>query len=261
MLSNHKEHCPEFLHRVRLIMRWRFHNIRIVLHRPVLLTTALRRCIWADLSAEEKVAVGKCRSAACTAIEEISRDCMPDLISGWNAVWLCFQACMVPLVSLFSDASIPAEVEGWQTSIETALDFFSRVGDWSIAAKRSGDAVSRIYTAYKAHAVSLPHQTTASALRPSEQGLSMQNTYSQLDDSQLPLDPNSVPYDYNTSVPSWPSVDTNDPNFLNYFWDNMMWDKNLPDVNDAPHGSSNDYDFSGTAQDSGMGGAYWMRGN
>jgi hypothetical protein len=263
VLSNHKEHCPEFLHRARLIMKWRFHNIRIVLHRPVLLTTALRRCTWADLSAEEKVAVGKCRSVACITIEEISRDCMPDLISGWNAVWLCFQACMVPLVSLFSDASVPAEVESWQSSIETALDFFSRVADWSIAAKRSGDAVSRIYTAYKAHAASLPQHALAPALRTTPQhGFSMQNAYSHLPvGSQLSLDPDAIPFDYNASVPRWPSVDTNDPNFLNYFWDNMMWDKNLPDVNGAPHGSGNEYDFAGSAQDAGAGGAYWTHGN
>lgn len=156
ILSNQEEPCPEFLHRVRLIMKWRFQNIRIVLHRPVLLTTALRRCTWATLTAEEKTAVEKCRTVASTTIEEISRDCMPDLISGWNAVWFCFQACMVPLVSLFSDASQPEEVEKWKASIETALDFFDRVRDWSIAAKRSADAVARLYAAYKTQKTTPP---------------------------------------------------------------------------------------------------------
>jgi hypothetical protein len=261
ILSNHEEPCPEFLHRVRFIMKWRFHNIRIVLHRPVLLTTALRRCAWADLSAEEKVAVGKCRSIACTTIEEISRDCMPDLISGWNAVWLCFQACMVPLVSLFSDASIPEEVESWKISIETALKFFSRVGDWSIAAKRSGDAVSRIYTAYKAHTAAPLQHSIAPTPQHSQHSYPLQNTYPQFNVPQLSLDPNAIPFDFNTAMPGWPSIDSNNPTFLNYFWDDMMWDTNLPDMHDASHGPINEYDFAGAAQDSGMGRAYWTHGN
>jgi hypothetical protein len=134
-------------------MKWRFQNIRIILHRPYLLTTALRGCAWSNMSAEEKVAVGKCRILAMKTIEDMSQECMPDLLSGWNAVWFCFQACMVPLVSLFSDASMPEEVHKWQASVETALHFFEAARDYSIAAKRSADAVSKLYQAYKAYAV------------------------------------------------------------------------------------------------------------
>lgn len=263
ILSNQEEPCPEFLHRVRLIMKWRFQNIRIVLHRPVLLTTALRRCTWATLTAEEKTAVEKCRTVASTTIEEISRDCMPDLISGWNAVWFCFQACMVPLVSLFSDASQPEEVEKWKASIETALDFFDRVRDWSIAAKRSADAVARLYAAYKTQKTTPPQPsippTPQMQQQQQQQPYAMMGNYPHLNDLNPDLDPSQNPFGYNVAtMQNWPNANMNE---MNYFWDDMMWDTNLPDMQDAPYGMSNGYDFTGAAQDSGMSGAYWMHGN
>lgn len=267
ILSNQEEPCPEFLQRVRFIMKWRFHNIRIVLHRPVLLTTALRRCDWASLTADEKIAVEKCRTMASITIEEISRDCMPDLISGWNAVWFCFQACMVPLVSLFSDASQPEEVEKWKASIETALAFFDRVRDWSIAAKRSADAVSRLYAAYKAQKTTPPQPSIASTPQMQQQQQQQQtyaipDNYSQFNVLNPNLDPSQNAFDYNAeTMQNWANTNVNDPNYLNYFWDDMMWDTNLPDIQDVPYGMNNDYDFTGAAQDSGMGGAYWMHGN
>lgn len=263
-MSNPEEPCPEFLQRVRFIMKWRFHNIRIVLHRPVILTTALRRCTWSSLTADEKVAVEKCRAMASITIEEISRDCMPDLISGWNAVWFCFQACMIPLVSLFSDASQPEEVEKWKASIETALAFFDRARDWSIAAKRSADAVSRLYTAYKTQKTT-PQQPSVPPtphMQQQRQAYPMMENYAQFNVLDPHLDPNQTPFDYNTApMQNWPNANMNDPNYLNYFWDDMMWDTNLPDIQDVPHGMSNDYDFTGAAHDSGMDGAYWMHGN
>jgi hypothetical protein len=264
ILSNHEEPCPDFLHRVRFIMKWRFHNIRIVLHRPVLLTTALRRCTWANLTAEEKIAVEKCRTVASTTIAEISRNCMPDLISGWNAVWFCFQACMVPLVSLFSDASQPDEVEKWKASIETALAFFDRARDWSIAAKRSADAVARLYAAYKTHTMTtsqLPSIPPTPQMQQ-QQAYAMPNNTQYLNMLNPNLEPSQNPFEYNPAMQqNWPNANMNDPNYLNYFWDDMMWDTNLPDMQDAPYGMSNDYDFTGAAQDSGMGGAYWLHGN
>lgn len=257
ILSNYDEQCPEFLHRARCVMRWRWHNIRIVLHRPMLLTTALRRCSWANLTAEEKIAVEKCRTAASTTIDELNRDCMSDLISGWNAVWFCFQACMVPLVSLFSDASQPEEVEKWKASIETALTFFDRIKDWSIAAKRSADAVSRLYAAYKAQKTTSPQPS----IPPTPQML-QQQAYTVSNNFYNNFETNQQPFDFNAAgLQDWPNASMNDPNYLNYFWDDMMWDTNLPDMQDTPFGMSNVYDFTGAAQDSGMDGAYWMHGN
>lgn len=265
ILSNPEEPCPEFLRRVRLVMKWRFQNIRIVLHRPILLTTALRGSTWASLSAEEKVAVGKCRLIAQKTIEEISQECMPDLISGWNAVWFCFQACMVPLVSLFSDSSVPEDIEKWKTSVEISLQFFESVKDWSIAAKRSGDAVRRLYAAYKTNTSTL---SKSQAGGPAQTGQFQSHTHFAVPGTANPptmLNTHAAygqgpgSFHYNPATPTW--ANANDPTILNNFWDDMMWDTNLPDMLETPFGLGNDYEYGGTAQDSGSGGACWMHGN
>ncbi|XP_014554168.1 hypothetical protein COCVIDRAFT_18024 [Bipolaris victoriae FI3] len=275
ILSNTSEPCPEFLRRVRLVMKWRLQNIRIILHRPFLLAAALRRAPWAALSTEEKVAVRKCRQIACQTIEDMSQECMPDLISCWNAVWFCFQACMVPLVSLFSDASMPDETEKWKASIETALAFFGQAKDWSIAAKRSCDVVTRLYAAYKTHASTVSHQpqTVVSPIMYPQQQNHHQQMHTQftVPGTQAPAMLNTdaaAAYaqhaatfaHYNPATPTW-AAPRNDPTILNNFWDDMMWDTNMPDLLDPPFGLSNDYDYAHAVQESGPGAPCWMNGN
>ncbi|RMZ70845.1 fungal specific transcription factor domain-containing [Pyrenophora seminiperda CCB06] len=278
ILSKTDEPCPSFLRRTRLVMKWRLQNIRVILHRPILLTTALRHASWASLSADEKVSVGKCRLIACKTIEDISRDCMPDLISGWNAVWFCFQACMVPLVSLFSDSSIPKEVEKWKASIETALNFFEAVKDWSIAAKKSKDAVTRLYAAYKTQASTLSQRTQGTVSHMSypqqyqQQGNTQTHTHFPLpgtSNGPAMINAHSTNYGqqnqssfmhYNPTMTGWANSG-NDPTMLNNFWDDMMWDTNLPDMLETPFGIATDYEYVGAAQDPGPGGACWMHGN
>jgi hypothetical protein len=237
-------------------MKWRFQNLRIILHRPYLLTTALRRCAWSTLSAEEKLAVGKCRILAIKTIDDISQECMPDLLAGWNAVWFCFQACMVPLVSLFADASMPDEVRKWKAAVETALRFFESMRHYSIAAKRSADAVSKLYQAYKAYAtpaLQSAHHYQAHAPYP----VNTMAAQMQLN-AQASLGGHNA-YQYNPATPTWASA--NDPTILNNLWDDMMWDTTLPDMLETPFGLSNEYEYGGTAQDEGSAGACWMHGN
>jgi hypothetical protein len=265
ILLNLDEPCPDFLRRVRMVMKWRFQNIRVILHRPYLLTTALRGCAWANMSAEDKVAVGKCRILALKTIEDISNECMPDLLSGWNAVWFCFQACMVPLVSLFSDTSMPDEVQKWKAAIETALRFFESAQDYSIAAKRSGDAVAKLYQAYKAFVS--PTVQTPVPMPMAQQHYQNHNSYpvhtiaaAQMQlNAHVNLGQARHAYHYNPATPTW--ANGTDPSILNNFWDDMMWDTNLPDMLEPTFGLSNDYEYGGTAQDSGNNGACWMHGN
>jgi hypothetical protein len=187
---------------------------------------------------------------------------------------------MVPLVSLFSDNSIPEEVAKWKTSLDTALAFFETVKQWSIAAKRSGDAVTRLYAAYKTYASSLPHPPLA-AMPAVPQPLQYQQGHahthfavSGTTNGSAMMDPHAAAYaqqqpvafgHYNPMMPNWANANANvnmdDPAFLNNFWDDMMWDTNLPDMLETPFGLSNEYDFAGAAQDSGPGGACWMHGN
>jgi hypothetical protein len=81
-----EQSIPKFLHIPRLVMKWRYQNLRIVLHRPYLLSAALRKLPFANLSAEEKLAIKKCRIVAAKTIEDIAAECKQDVISGWNGV-------------------------------------------------------------------------------------------------------------------------------------------------------------------------------
>lgn len=210
------------------------------------------------------MAVGKCRLVALQTIHELSQECMPDLISGWNAVWFCFQACMVPLVSLFSDSSVPEEVEHWKVSIETALHFFETVKDWSIAAKRSGDAVTRLYAAYKTYAstMSRPEVVIPMTQPPYENhthfGVPISTSAPSMLNTHAVYDHGHTAFQFNSVTPNW--ANGNDPTILSNFWDDMMWDTNLPDLLEAPFGL-NDFEYTGAAQDSGQSGACWMHGN
>ena len=168
--------CPDVLKTPRAIMHWRYQNLRMLMHRPFLLAAALRRAPYSSMSAEEKVAVGRCRIIAGQAISDITYTCQEELIAGWNAVWMMYQAVMVPLVSLFSYLSSPAsyandnspgktaesteaaayattggdeDVDKWREQIETAIRFFDRMRRWSVAAKKSKDVVERLYDASK----------------------------------------------------------------------------------------------------------------
>lgn len=70
-----------------MIMYWRYQNLRLLLHRPYLLATALRNGDGSLLSAEERVLRGRCQAVAARTISDISEMCPEDLLAGWNGVW------------------------------------------------------------------------------------------------------------------------------------------------------------------------------
>jgi hypothetical protein len=159
-------------------MHWRYQNLRMLMHRPYLLATTLRRASNAALSQEEKMAVSRCRAMASQTIADINANCAESPIAGWTGVWLMFQAVMVPLVSLFarlsasndltnqsrplspagrsvagSDSAVSSAIahdeyeDHWRGQIETAIGYFDRMRPWSPAAAKSRDVVERLYQA------------------------------------------------------------------------------------------------------------------
>ncbi|KAF2750044.1 hypothetical protein M011DRAFT_397715 [Sporormia fimetaria CBS 119925] len=280
ILGNLSEPCPPFLHRVRLVMKWRYQNLRIILHRPVLLSTALRRARFAELTADEKLAVTKTRILASKTIDDISNECLPDLVSGWNAVWFTYQACMVLLVSLFADPSMPEETEKWERSLDTAVHFLSRCRPWSVAAKRSADAVARLRRAWR---VGIETEGVQRGLREAQlvgQRSSVQhqrgfagengcgngtngngNGHASANGGQMQYEYQSVPdvasLSMNTAV--W-GADTAGMQQLNGYWDDMMWDANLPDMLEAPFGMGVGGEFEYQQAGAGVGAEGWMGG-
>ncbi|KAK5108873.1 hypothetical protein LTR62_007763 [Meristemomyces frigidus] len=178
-----REHipCPDILQTPRAIMHWRYQNLRMLMHRPYLLSAALRRTPVTGMNTEENIAVTRCRIIAGQIIADVDVMCREELIAGWAAVWQMYQAVMVPLVSLFSYISTlvddddlepneekdsfsganDQDVQRWEMQIETALRFFNRMRSFSVAATKSRDVVERLYEASK-HVQRHPEQQTQS---------------------------------------------------------------------------------------------------
>ncbi|KAL7938303.1 fungal-specific transcription factor domain-containing protein [Trichoderma chlorosporum] len=138
------EPCVEPLHLSRCIMTWRYWNLRMLLHRPVLLTLATKGQL--PMSEHEITAVEICQGAARATVDSVSQGWMRQQMSGWNAVWFLYQAAMIPLVSILWQPGSPSVIQ-WRAQIETTLELFTAMKDWSLTARRSRDVVSRLLEA------------------------------------------------------------------------------------------------------------------
>ncbi|KAH7035674.1 fungal-specific transcription factor domain-containing protein [Microdochium trichocladiopsis] len=136
--------CAEPLFIARCVMKWRYQNLRMLLHRPVLLNLASSGASHA--AEHDIVAIEACRDLAKQTIEDISREWARNQMSGWNAVWFLYQAAMIPLVSIFWQWDSP-RVPEWQKQIDMVLELLEQMEDWSLAAHRSREVVWRMYEA------------------------------------------------------------------------------------------------------------------
>jgi len=236
-------------------MHWRYQNLGIVLLRPSLLAAALGRTPLADLAVQEVIAVEKCRHVAAQAIQDINDMCPAELIAGWNGVWFMYQAVMVPLVSLFSHLSLRAtvstiglqasspneDVEAWKQQISTAISFFERMTQWSIAATKSRDVVARLYevanTAAQHHL--LVQHANSREHSPTKYGGARATAHDDPSNSRLAELPNLTQGPANT----WNGQQAGNPDppgdaAFESFWQELQWDS-------API-------FTGSGQDTSM---------
>lgn len=143
------EPCPESIYTARCVMKWRYQNLRIVLYRPVLLNLANRGSQGGQPSNEDLAAVNTCRAIAKQTIEDIAREWTPNQMLGWNGVWFMYQATMIPLVSMFWESWNTQLVRECQQQIEIVIEAMDGLSDWSLAARRSREVVSKMYEASK----------------------------------------------------------------------------------------------------------------
>lgn len=143
------EPCPESLSTARCVMKWRYQNLRLVLYRPVLLNLANRGAQGGAPSPDELAAVSKCRAIAKQTIEDISREWTPNQMLGWNGVWFIYQASMIPLVSMFWESWNTQLTRECQLQLEVVIEALEGMADWSLAARRSREVVSKMYEASK----------------------------------------------------------------------------------------------------------------
>lgn len=156
--------CAEPLYIARCIMKWRYQNLRMLLHRPVLLSMASSGS-GHQVSEQDLAAVETCREVAKQTIEDIAREWTRNQMSGWNAVWFLYQAAMIPLVSLFWEWNSP-RVPEWQTQIETILELLDAMEEWSLAARRSREVVWRMYEGSRQPSVVNGTSTTGANITP-----------------------------------------------------------------------------------------------
>ncbi|KAE9378676.1 hypothetical protein N431DRAFT_477880 [Stipitochalara longipes BDJ] len=139
--------CPPHLLSAQYIMQNRYHNLRLLIYRPVLLSYANRAVSFTSLHADEQAAVQECRSIACAAIEQTEAMMrMPSKLRVWSGVWYLYQASMVILLSIIVDPE-HAEANKWRACVDKSLELFGGMASWSLAAERSKVVVSAIYEA------------------------------------------------------------------------------------------------------------------
>ena len=156
-------------------MRSRYLNLRLVLCRPRLLISCLRQENQTVQQPEERQVIDTCREIAEAMVQEVAKSWFKNQISAWNAVWLLFQATMIPLLGLFSDPD-HENVLKWRQSIEKSLSLFDEMRDFSLAAQRSREVVARIYEASEKARTS-----------PADAQREVQNEWTWLEDQFWPL--------------------------------------------------------------------------
>lgn len=139
--------CPPELHDVRTILSWRYLNMRIILHRAVILDTTERQIPFFSLGAEEQDAVNKCRDIAAESIYSISLEWRRTKMSGWNAVWFLFQAVLIPLMALAVDPDEHEDYHKWQEQVVLVIRLCGEMDSWSLVGRKTQDAVQRLYDA------------------------------------------------------------------------------------------------------------------
>lgn len=130
--------------------------MRILIHRAVVLDTTARQVPLSNLGLDEQRMVKKCRELAAESILNIKSQWRPNKISGWNAVWFLFQACLVPLMAL---AIEPADSEGyqeWQGLVRTGIILCEKMERWSLVGRKTKSVLENLFEGTQMIAATLP---------------------------------------------------------------------------------------------------------
>jgi hypothetical protein len=231
LLKSH-EPCPDTISTTRTIMRWRYQSQRILLHRPALLSYAMRRIPYVALRAEERAAIAKCRQVADETIRDISSATRLNQMSGWNAVWFIFQATLVPLLGIFiadnTATDNTATVDSCHAQVEISMIALARMESWSPTAKRTLEVVQRIFYAgqrSREDTATNSVETPSSRVRTSSGHSSHAPPPTTISISTQDL-PHPVIMD-DINFQSAGSVRTPAMDGTATFWDYLTWDTNL----------------------------------
>ena len=119
--------------------------MRILLYRAVVLDVTARRISLSNLGVDEQRIVKKCREIACESILTMEAQWCPNKISGWNAVWLLFQACLVPLMALAVEPVESEEYQEWKTRVRTGISLCEEIGSWSLDGRKIKSVLEQLF--------------------------------------------------------------------------------------------------------------------
>lgn len=246
--SQPQDICPNLLQTPRAIMHWWFLTLRILMYRPYLIATSLCRVSKADIPEQDKHAVQKCQLLAGEAILVIDQTCQQTLIAGWNAVWLMYQAVMVPILSLSalytsevfmqthnnttsaSDNPLSTAALEWQNQVETVIRFFGKMSEFSLAAARSKTVVEQLL-----HACTNISPSTSGSSQNQALPLPTQRGSISREDGELfgGFDFRATGFDVRASS-------------MNTMWDTMAWESMSGTLEDLPFAEAYPHDFDFT---------------
>ena len=229
-------------------MRWRFYNQRMLLYRPRLLNYAMRRIPLIAIKDEERIAVQRCREIAQLEIEDISATTAmkSSQMIAWNAVWLTFQATMVPLLYLSTATSINptntttttrdsddgerAEIDACKAQVETALATLDRMRPYGHRAERSLRMISSILeTILHTSEIDLPayNHTADAAATHDEDHMEIQNYNPILPPDYQPIDRERVLDWSATTAATTGAINTSFENYSSqHMWEYLSWGEN-----------------------------------
>ncbi|KAJ6000590.1 hypothetical protein N7481_000999 [Penicillium waksmanii] len=139
--------CPPDLQDARVVLKWRYHNIRFLLHRPILLDTVIRSIPMDHLALNERIAVSKCREVAMETIFSIQAEWRPNKICCWNAVWFLFQACLIPLMAIAVESEDHADYQNWCNQVQTGIDACEEMSQFSPVGQKTKTFLTQLFMA------------------------------------------------------------------------------------------------------------------
>lgn len=159
--------CPPDLQDARVVLKWRYHNIRFLLHRPILLDTVIRIIPMNHLALNERVAVSKCRDIAMETIFSIQAEWRPNKICCWNAVWFLFQACLIPLMAIAVESEDHEDYQNWCNQVQTGIDACEEMSQFSPVGQKTKTVLMQIFMAVVNNStVNSKHEVDAEAQPP-----------------------------------------------------------------------------------------------
>ncbi|KAJ5629128.1 hypothetical protein N7528_002785 [Penicillium herquei] len=131
----------------RLILKWRYQNIRLLLYRPILLNTLERQVAIEQMTIDEQIAVSKCREIAAETILSIQTEWRPTKVCCWHASGLLFQACLVPVMALAVESTENSDFSNWYTQVQIGIAVSDAMSQLDPVNGRTKESLERLFQA------------------------------------------------------------------------------------------------------------------